>query len=99
MLMIRQERINQNWTQNGLPRLVQPPAEKAKRKRRCMKNARLQTAREREGFTQKQIAEIVGITESAYQKYELGKRIPNAIIISRIAKNLNTTVEALYGEE
>ena len=60
---------------------------------------RLQAAREASGKTQKQVANEAGVTEQAYQKYEYGKRIPNAITITRIAKALNTTVEALYGEE
>ena len=60
---------------------------------------KLQAARESAGLTQKQVADAVGITANAYQNYEYNKRIPNAIIISRIAKTLNTTVEALYGEQ
>ena len=60
---------------------------------------RLRAAREASGKTQRQVADESGITEVAYQRYEYGERVPNAIIITRIAKVLNTTVEALYGDE
>ena len=46
-------------------------------------------------LTQKQVAEMVGIAESAYQRYEYG-RVPLAPIACKIAKALQTTVEYLY---
>ena len=61
-------------------------------------NVRLKAARETSGKTQLEVAKETGIKEVSYQRYEYGERVPNAIIISRIAKVLNTTVEALYGE-
>jgi len=47
------------------------------------------------GLTQAEVAEKVGIAESAYQRYEYG-RIPNAQTAVKIARALDTTVENLY---
>ena len=60
---------------------------------------RLRAAREASGKTQKQVATEVGIPEQQYQQYEYGKNEPGATMVTRIAKALHTTVEALYGEE
>ena len=56
-----------------------------------MKNVRLQAARESAGLTQKQVATEAGITEQAYQKYEYGKRRPNAEISILIADAIGIT--------
>ena len=58
---------------------------------------KLKEARERVGLTQRQVAEAVGIAESAYQRYERG-RLPLAPTACKIAKALGVTVESLYGE-
>ena len=50
------------------------------------------------GYTQREVAEQVGIPYQAYQRYERGAVIPNAILAVKIAKALKTTVEELYGE-
>lgn len=62
-----------------------------------MKNVILQAAREASGKTQAQVAREIGITENAYQKYEYGKREPRARIAVRVARAVNSTVEALWG--
>ncbi len=59
---------------------------------------KLKECREKLSLTQKQVAELVGIPEQVYQRYEYGKRIPTAIVACRIAKVLTTTVEELYGD-
>ena len=48
------------------------------------------------GLTQAEVAEAIEIAESAYQRYECGKRIPNVIFAIKIAQVLQTTVEELY---
>lgn len=60
-------------------------------------NDKLKKARENAGFTQKQVADAVGIKEQAYQKYEY-TMIPNAVLACKIAKALGVTVESLYGD-
>ena len=59
----------------------------------------LKTLRIQSGKTQKQVADEVGIQESAYQRYERGERVPNAKRACKIARALGTTVEAIYGSE
>ncbi|MBE6084731.1 MAG: helix-turn-helix transcriptional regulator [Selenomonas ruminantium] len=49
------------------------------------------------GLTQKELAEIAGVTVICYQHYEYGKRVPDARIAVRIANALHTTVEQLWG--
>lgn len=59
---------------------------------------RLKEMREKLNLTQKEVADAVGIAESAYQRYEYGKATPNAILACKIARRLKTTVEELYGD-
>ena len=61
------------------------------------KESRLKEKRLALGLTQAEVAEIVGIETSAYQRYEYG-RLPNAKTAVKIARALDTTVENLYGE-
>ena len=62
-----------------------------------MKNDKLIAARKQSGKTQKQVAKEIGTTESAYQRYELGHRTPNAPTGNSIARALGTTSEVLFG--
>lgn len=59
----------------------------------------LKTHRVRSKLTQKELAGKVGITETAYQRYEYGERVPNARTAIRIAQALNTTVEKLWATD
>ena len=59
-------------------------------------NERLKNRRIELGYTQKQVADKIGIPESAYQRYECTKRLPNAVMACKIADALQTTVEKLY---
>lgn len=60
---------------------------------------RLKEMRELAGLTQKQVAEKIGIAESAYQQYEYDKFSPNVRLAIKFAKALNTTVEVLYEDK
>ncbi len=62
-----------------------------------MENNKLKEKRLALGLTQAEVAEAIGIAESAYQRYEYG-RLPNAKTAVKIARTLNTTVENLYGD-
>ncbi len=59
-------------------------------------NTKLKNAREKTGLTQVEVAKKANITESGYQKYEYGKRIPNVQTAIKIAKALDSTVEELF---
>ena len=62
-------------------------------------NTKLRAAREASGKTQAQVAKEIGITENAYQKYEYGEREPRARMAARVAKAVNSSVEAIWGED
>ena len=62
-----------------------------------MKNEILIAARKRVGKTQKQVAQEIGTTEIAYQRYEYGTRTPSAPTGNSIARALGTTSEKLFG--
>lgn len=56
----------------------------------------LQKRRQELNLTQKQVADKIGIAESAYQRYEQEKRIPSVAMALRIAAALDATVEKLF---
>lgn len=58
---------------------------------------RLRTRRKELHMTQQDVADEIGISQSAYQAYERQKRTPNARLACRFAKALKTTVEVLWG--
>ena len=61
---------------------------------------RLQTARERCGKTQSQVAEEAGTSQQAYQRYEYGTRVPNVETAIRIADALGVKdLRELFGSE
>lgn len=49
------------------------------------------------GFTQKQMADKLGITPNAYQKYELNTREPNLDTLILIADIFNVPLDELVG--
>ena len=61
------------------------------------KNELLIAARKQSGKTQKQVAQEIGTTEVAYQRYERGTRTPSAPTGNSIARALGTTSEMLFG--
>lgn len=48
-------------------------------------------------LTQKQVAEICGVTERAYQHYEHGDVMPTFQVISNIAKTYHVSLDYLAG--
>lgn len=56
----------------------------------------LKKRREALGKTQKEIAELSGISFRGYQNYELGIRKPSVDVAQKIAKVLKSTVEELF---
>lgn len=61
-----------------------------------MKKVILKERREAMCMTQREVADRVGIAESAYQRYEYGAQVPNVYTAIRIAKALGCTVEYLF---
>jgi transcriptional regulator with XRE-family HTH domain len=56
---------------------------------------RIRTIRKMRGLTQKQLAEGVGLTESAVRNYELGLRKPSEAHIAAMASFMDVTPESL----
>lgn len=60
---------------------------------------RLRERREELGLTQRQVAEMIGMTHPNYQKIESGSLKAEVYLAQRIAMCLRTSVEALWYEE
>ena len=52
--------------------------------------------REKINKTQKQIAELIGVTTQTYQNYELGKREPDFETLIKIANLFNASLDELF---
>lgn len=60
-------------------------------------NENLRIARERRGFTQKEMAERLGVAKSTYSLYESGNREPGVPTIKKIADILCVSADELLG--
>ena len=56
---------------------------------------RIQNLMKENGYTQKELANMVGVTESAMSRYLRNEREPKAEIIANLATALNTTSDYL----
>lgn len=54
--------------------------------------------REEKGLTQKQLANLVGITQPTIAQYEIGIKVPTIVIGAKLAKELDTTCEDLLSD-
>ncbi len=57
---------------------------------------KIQEFREEKGYTQKQLAELLKISENYLNKIERGKRTPSLKLAVRIAKLLDCTLNDLF---
>lgn len=53
---------------------------------------------DKQGMTQKQLAEKSGITEAAISRYLSGERTPRSVFLAKIAKALGVSSDYLLGE-
>jgi len=51
----------------------------------------LKGLREKRGLSQKELAELTGITQATVSRYESGKREPKWADVQRLAKSLNVS--------
>ena len=58
---------------------------------------RLQQVRQEQGFSRKEIADILEVTPRAYQYYEEGKREPNYDKLVVLARHLKVSSDYLLG--
>lgn len=64
-----------------------------------MLKEKLKQARKNVGLTQKEVAEIMGISQQQYQKWESGERTPRTEPLEKLAEIFNTTTDALKGRD
>jgi putative transcriptional regulator len=57
---------------------------------------RLREERSRRGLTQAQLAELVGVSRKTINTVENGVFVPSTVVALRLARALDTTVEALF---
>lgn len=57
---------------------------------------RIKEARLALGMTQAQLAEQAGVSESAIQMYEIGKRIPRDSVKAKLAEVLKQPIQDLF---
>ena len=63
-----------------------------------MKYQRIRDLREDKDLNQTQIAQMLGMSQTGYSKYETGENdIPTAVLI-RLARFYNTSIDYLLGE-
>lgn len=58
---------------------------------------RLKLLREEKGMTQEMVASKLNLTKSAYGYYEQGKTVPDAYMLSNIARIFNVSTDYLLG--
>lgn len=58
---------------------------------------RLRMAREKQGKTQQQVADLANISLKSYQRIEKGDQVPSVSVAILIAKAVKSTVEKLFG--
>lgn len=58
---------------------------------------RLRIAREQQGKTQQQVADLANISLKSYQRIEKGEQDPSVTVAILIAKAVKSTVEKLFG--
>lgn len=61
-----------------------------------MNNQKLRQLREKAGMSQTDLAEILGVTQVAVSKWELGQSMPRVSMLSRIAKVLRCKVADFF---
>ena len=57
----------------------------------------LKLARNARGYTQKEVAKSIGVSNSSYSQYESGGREPSIKTIEKIAHVLRVSIDELFG--
>jgi len=60
---------------------------------------KLSILRKRHGYTLRQLGEILEVNHSFVSQLELGKRLPNALMILKIADTFGVSTDALMRDE
>ena len=57
----------------------------------------IKEAREKAGYSQKELAKIIGVAPNTFHGYESGKHNPKSVLLIEIAKTCNVSVDFLLG--
>lgn len=76
---------------------MEPDPEDATKWEQSMLGRRISEMLEKKGITQREFAEMVGVTEVAMARYIKGDRVPTAPVVENIARALDTTAYYLVG--
>lgn len=60
---------------------------------------RIKEARELAGYSQKELAQIIGVAPNTFHGYESGKHDPKSELLVKIAQACNVTVDFILGRE
>ncbi len=60
---------------------------------------KLRVLRKRDGLSQEQLANSLGIHRSHIGKFEQGHKIPNAVMVLKISRIFNVTTDQLMKDE
>ena len=58
---------------------------------------RIKDAREKAGYSQKELAKIIGVAPNTFHGYESGKHDPKSDLLIKIAQACNVTTDFLLG--
>ena len=58
---------------------------------------RIKNMREKNGLTQKELAEKLGVSRQALSNYESDKRLPDIYVVAQMADVFSVTVDTLIG--
>ena len=59
----------------------------------------LKALRKNKGFTQKQLADLISVSERGYQRYEAGKDLPGFEVLVKLADALGVSLDYLMGRD
>lgn len=76
---------------------MEPDPEDATKWEQSMLGRRISEMLEKKGITQREFAEMVGVTKVAMARYIKGDRVPTAPVVENIARALDTTAYYLVG--
>lgn len=63
----------------------------------ALRGDRLRVSRDKKGFTQRQLANLIGVTEYQISRYETGKSEATSTTLEAIAKHLGVSADYLLG--
>ena len=76
---------------------MEPDPEEATEEKQSLLGRRISEMLEKKGITQRELAEMIGVTRVSIARYIKGDRVPTAPVVENIARALDTTAYYLVG--